>query len=128
MKKINLNFLLLLLGSVGWIPIGTAQNAIVPVPTYNNQEEMPITRITPQQKALRQLPMPILNENGFELTLFENELNECLAKHPEILNQIDQSNKDLIAQKQFYELTQILFEMGHFKRTTLNSKKGGNHE
>jgi hypothetical protein len=62
------------------------------------------------------------------LALFESEMNQWSVKNPSILSQLDQSNIDLINQKQFEKLAEILIEMEHYREIALINYKGGKHE
>ena len=127
MKKITTRLMLFLIGFLGLTNQVNAQTNAILVPTYQNQSEMPL-KMTPAQKLLRQLPMVVINENGTDLELFKSEMNKWTAKNPSILKQLDQSVIDLINQKQFEELAEILIEMEHFKEVALINDKGGKHE
>ena len=127
MKKITTSLLLFLIGFLGLTNQVNAQSNAILVPTYQNQSEMPL-KMTPEKKLLRQLPMVIINENGSDLSLFESEMNQWTAKNPSILKQLDQSVIDLINQKQFEKLAEILIEMEHSKKVAQINYKGGKHE
>jgi hypothetical protein len=127
MKKITTSLLLFFMGFLGLGNLVNAQTNAILVPTYQNRSEMP-AKMKPEQKLLKQLPMVVINENGTDLALFESEMNQWTAKNPSILNQLAQSNIDLINQKQFEMLAEILIEIEHYKEIALINYKGGKHE
>lgn len=127
MKKITTSLLLFLMGFLGLTNLVNAQSNAILVPTYQNQSEMPL-KMTPEQKMLKQLPMVIINENGSDLELFKSEMNQWTIKNPSVLNQLDKTIIDLINQKQFEKLAEILIEMEHSKEVALINYKGGKHE
>jgi hypothetical protein len=127
MKKITTSLLFFLLGFLGLANQVNAQSNAILVPTYQNQSEMP-PKMKPEQKLLKQLPLVVINENGTDLALFESEMNQWSVKNPSILSQLDQSNIDLINQKQFEKLAEILIEMEHYREIALINYKGGKHE
>jgi hypothetical protein len=115
------------MGFLGLANQANAQSNAILVPTYQNQSEMP-PKMKPEQKMLKQLPLVVINENGTDLALFESEMNQWSVKNPSILNQLDKTIIDLINQKQFEKLAEILIEMEHFKEIALINYKGGKHE
>jgi hypothetical protein len=127
MKKITTSLLFFLMGFLGLANQANAQSNAILVPTYQNQSEMP-PKMKPEQKMLKQLPLVVINENGTDLALFESEMNQWSVKNPSILNQLDKTIIDLINQKQFEKLAEILIEMEHFKEIALINYKGGKHE
>jgi hypothetical protein len=127
MKKITTSLLFFLLGFLGLANQVNAQSNAILVPAYQNQSEMP-PKMKPEQKLLKQLPLVVINENGTDLALFESEMNQWSVKNPSILNQLAQSNIDLINQKQFEKLAEILIEIEHYKEIALINYKGGKHE
>jgi hypothetical protein len=127
MKKITTSLLFFLMGFLGLANQANAQSNAILVPTYQNQSEMP-PKMKPEQKMFKQLPLVVINENGTDLALFESEMNQWSVKNPSILNQLDKTIIDLINQKQFEKLAEILIEMEHFKEIALINYKGGKHE
>lgn len=127
MKKITTSLLFFLMGFLGLANQVNAQTNAILVPTYQNQSEMP-AKTRPEQKLLKQLPMVVINENGPDLALFESEMKQWTLKNPSILNQLDEAIIDLINQKQFEKLTEILIEKEHYKEIALINYKGGKHE
>lgn len=127
MKKITASLLLFLIGFLGLTNRINAQSNAILVPTYQNQSEMP-SKIKPEQKLLKQLPMVVINENGADLVLFESEMNKWTVKNPSIINQLDKSIIDLINRKQFKKLAEILIEMEHSREVALINYTGGMHE
>ena len=85
-------------------------------------------RLSPEQKLLLQLPIVVINENGTDLKLFESEMKLWVDKNPIILKQLDKATIELINQKQFESLSNILIEMNHSKEIALINYKGGKHE
>lgn len=127
MKKITTSLLLFLMGFLGLASQVNAQSNAMLVPTYQKQSDMP-NKITPEDKLLKQLPMVVINENGTDLALFESEMNKWMVKKPSIINQLDKAIIDLINQKQFEKLANILIEKEHYKEIALINYKGGKHE
>ncbi len=127
MKKITTSLLLFLMGFLGLENQANAQSNAILVPTYQNRSEMP-SRLTPEQKLLKQLPMVVINENGTDLALFESEMIVWMTKNPDIKSQLEKSVIDLIDKKQFTELANILIEMSHSKELSKANYKGGKHE
>jgi len=127
MKKMTSSLLFFLMGFLGLANPVNAQSDAILVPTYKNQSEMP-AKMKPEQKMLRQLPIVVLNENGTDFTQFKAEMNKWIANNPSKLSQFEVSVNELIANKQFEQLVEVLIEMGHSKEISLVNYKGGKHE
>lgn len=127
MKKITTILVLFFIGFFGLVNKAKAQSDAILVPTYQNRSEMP-TRLSPAKKLLKQLPIVVINENGTDLALFESEMKLWLVKNPIVKSKLEKSVIDLIDNKQFNDLANILIEMGQSKELSLANNKGGNHE
>lgn len=127
MKKITTILVLFFIGFFGLVNKVKAQSDAILVPTYQNRSEMP-TRLSPAKKLLKQLPIVVINENGTDLALFESEMKLWLVKNPIVKSKLEKSVIDLIDNKQFNDLANILIEMGQSKELSLANYKGGNHE
>jgi hypothetical protein len=127
MKKMTTSLLLFLLGFFGLVNQVKAQSNPILVPTYQSQTEMP-PKTKPAQKLLKQLPLVVINENGADFTLFESEMNQWKVKNPSVLNQLDKSVIDLINEKKYEKLAEMLIEMGHSKELSIVKYKGGKDE
>jgi hypothetical protein len=127
MKKITTILVLFFIGFFGLVNKAKAQSDAILVPTYQNRSEMP-TRLSPAKKLLKQLPIVVINENGTDLALFESEMKLWLVKNPIVKSKLEKSVIDLIDNKQFNDLANILIEMGQSKELSLADYKGGKHE
>ena len=127
MKKITTILVLFFIGFFGLVNKVKAQSDAILVPTYQNRSEMP-TRLSPAKKLLKQLPIVVINENGTDLALFESEMKLWLVKNPIVKSKLEKSVIDLIDNKQFNDLANILIEMGQSKELSLADYKGGKHE
>lgn len=127
MKKITLNQTLILLGFLGLVNQVQAQNQTVLVPTYNSRAEMP-ARLTPEQKMLFQLPKVVIYDNGVDQVQFKNDMNLWLTQNSNQTQMFEKKVAEIINNKQFEDLAQMLIELNHTKEIASLNKKGGQHE
>lgn len=127
MKKITSKLLFFLIGIFGLMHETKAQSEAIPVPTYQNRSEMS-PKMTPEQKMLRQLPQVIIDDKGVDLTLFTAEMIQWIKKNPSLIQLFEIRVINLIENKKFEELANILMEVGHSKEVSTSNYKGGQHE
>jgi hypothetical protein len=127
MKKITSLLLLCLAGYFGIINKAHAQSNATPVPIYEKQIDIPNT-LTPQQKLLLSLPFVESTENSFDFKKFTIDMENWIKANVITIEKLDSASKDLISNKKFEELANVLIKMGHFKEISSNKNKGGKHE
>ena len=127
MRKINFYQLLFLLCLTVFAGKVKAQSEIVPVPTYSNKAEMPM-QITPEQKILRELPRVIVYHNGADYSTFESSMNKWLASNENLRSKLDPKVNEMIKNKNFRELADLLVDFNHLVKINTNNPKGVNHE
>ena len=127
MIKINFYKLLFLLCLTAFTGKVKAQSDIIPVPTYNSQAEMPM-QITPEQKMLRELPRVVVYNNGADYSTFESSMNKWLVSNENLRSKFDPKVNEMIKNKNFREVADLLVDFNHFVKINANNPKGGNHE
>lgn len=127
MRKINFYQLFFLLCFTAFAGRVKAQSDIIPVPTYNTQAEMNV-QITPEQKMLRELPRVIVYNNGADYSTFESSIKKWLVSNENLHSRFDSKVNEMIKNKNFRDLADLLVDFNHFVKINANNPRGGNHE
>lgn len=127
MKKISPYQLLFLLGFLAFAEKAAAQSEMYPIATYNSRAEMP-SQITPEQKMLRELPRVIIYNDGADYIAFESAMNKWVISNENALSKLEPEVNDLIKNKKFREVADLLVDFSHFVKINAKSPKGGKHE
>lgn len=104
-----------------------AQSAIVPVPAYQTQAEIP-GQISAEEKMLQELPFVVIKGFEIDYTSFNSEMEAWIPGNQSTIKGLSKDVQDLIAKKSFNELAQLLVDNEHYKMVSATKVKGGKYE